>query len=250
MKNNLISIITIVISVIAIGFSLLRITPFEITSDTYIGTIATFIGIAVAMLIGYQIVNTLEIKKEVAEQRKLANDLKQMNEDLNKTIENQKKEMQEGFDILFTLVRYQENGWTSSIQAFCSLHASLVISLGTDRTEYEWIFKLLRKYIADINSRNFTYSIITLSNSTLNSRFICDSIDGKHHKEDLKNIIKEYTDIVDKDEKKIREDGNFCRIQIEYDRVMKLFHKRIDEINTNPQKDITSEEKFAITNPM
>jgi len=111
MKNNLISIITIVISVIAIGFSLLRIVPFEITSDTYIGTTATFIGISVTMLIGYQIVNTFEIKKEVTEQRKLANDLKQMNEDLNKIIEKQKNEMQEGFDIFSTLVNYQENGW-------------------------------------------------------------------------------------------------------------------------------------------
>lgn len=248
MKNNLISIITIVISVIAIGFSLLRITPFEITSDTYIGTIATFIGIAVTMLIGYQIVNTLEIKKEVAEQRKLANDLKQMNEDLNKTIENQKKEMQEGFDILFTLVRYQENVWTSSsIQAFCSLHTALAVSLGTNRIDYEWIFKLLRKYIAGINYHNITYSLTTYSDG----RCTCDSIDGKYHQKEFKYIIKkEYTDVVDKDEKQIREDGNFCRIKIEYDRVMKLFHKRIDEINTNPQKDITSEEKFAITNPM
>lgn len=245
MKNNLISIIAIVISVIAIGFSLLRIFPFEITSDTYIGTIATFIGIAVTMLIGYQIVNTLEIKKEVAEQRKLANDLKQMNNDLNKIIENQKKEMQEGFDILFTLVRYQENGWTSSIQAFCSLHAALVTSLGTDRTEYEWIFKLLRKYIADINRRNFTYALTTLSDG----RFICDSIDGKYHQKELKDIIKEYTDVVDKDEKQIREDSNFCRIQIEYDRVMRLFRKRIDKIIKDPNKDITPEEEFAITNP-
>lgn len=246
MKKNLISIIAIVISVIAIGLSLLRIVPFEITSDTYIGTIATFIGIAVTMLVGYQIVNTLEIRKEVAQQGKLANDLKQMNEDLNKTIEKQKNEMQEGFDIISTLIDYQEKGLTSSIQAFCSLHATLVISLRTDRSEYEWIFKLLRKYIADINLRNFTYGLTMLTNG----RCICDSIDGKHHQEDLKDIIKEYTDIVDKDEKKIREDDNFCRIQIEYDRVMKLFHKRIDEINTNPLKDITPEEEFAITNPI
>ena len=70
MKSNFISIIAFIVSVIAIGFSLLRIVPFAITSDTYIGIIATFIGIAVTILIGYQIINTLEIKREVLEQRK------------------------------------------------------------------------------------------------------------------------------------------------------------------------------------
>lgn len=245
MKNNLISIITIVISVIAIGFSLLRITPFEITSDTYIGTIATFIGIAVTMLVGYQIVNTFEIKNEVTEQRKLANDLKQMNEDLNKIIEKQKNEMQEGFDIFSTLVNYQENGWTSSIQAFSSLHRALVNSLETDRTEYERIFNLLRKYIVHINWQNFVSGFTTSSEG----RYICNTTDSKDYGKDLKDIIKEYTDIVDKDEKKIREDCNFCRIQIEYDRVMKLFHRRIEEIIANPQNEITPEEEFAITNP-
>lgn len=245
MKNNLISIIAIVISVIAIGFSLLRITPLEITSDTYIGIIATFIGIAVTMLIGYQIVNTLEIKKEVAEQRKLANDLKQMSEDLNKTIERQKNEMQEGFDIISTLVNYQEKDSRSSIQAFRSLHRVLVISLGTDRTEYEWIFKLLRKYIADINWQNFVSGFTTSSEG----RHICNTTHSEDKGKDLKDIIKEYTDVVDKDEQQIRENGNFCRIQIEYDRVMRSFRKRIDEIIKDPEKEITPEEELAITNP-
>lgn len=91
MKNTFISIIGLIVSVIAIGFSLLRIVPFVITSETYLGIIATFIGISVTMLIGYQIVNTLEIKREILEQRKLTNELQYMNDVLNKTIKTQKR---------------------------------------------------------------------------------------------------------------------------------------------------------------
>ena len=69
--------------------------------------------------------------------------LQYMNEVLNKTIKTQKNEMQEGFDIISTLVYYQENGWTYSIQAFTSFHKALIASLETDCTEYEWIFSLL-----------------------------------------------------------------------------------------------------------
>lgn len=245
MKTNKITICAFAFSIIAICLSLFRITPLEFSNDIYLGLLATFIGIVVTMLIGYQIFNTLEIKKEISEQRKLANVLEKMNQDLTKTIETQKNEMQEGFDIINTLINYQEYGWTSSTKAFGSLHRALVSSLKTDRTEYEWIFNLLRKYIADINWENFVGGFTTLSDG----RNICYTPDCKHYQKELKDIIKEYTDLIDKDEEQIRADKNFCHIQMEYDRVMRLFRKRIDEIINEPNKNLTQEEKYAITNP-
>lgn len=245
MKTNKIAICALALSIIALCLTLFRVTPLEFSNDIYLGLLATFIGIAVTMLIGYQIFNMFEMKKEVSEQRKLANDLKQMSEDLNKTIEKQKNEMQEGFDIISTLVNYQENGWTSSIQAFGSLHRALVASLKTERTEYGWIFNLLRKYIADINWQNFVGGFALLKDG----RAICNTPDSPHYQKELKDIAKEYTDIVDADEVIIRADENFCRIQMEYDRVMRLFRKRINEVLKDPNKNLTPEDKFAITNP-
>lgn len=245
MKTNKTAICGLALSIIAICLTLFRVTPLEFSNDIYLGLLATFIGIAVTMLIGYQIFNMFEIKKEVSEQRKLANDLKQMSEDLNKTIEKQKNEMQEGFEIISTLINYQANGRRSSIQAFGSLHRVLVSSLKIERTEYEWIFNLLRKYIADINWQNFV-SGFSLDKD---GRAICNTPDSSDYQRELKDIVQEYTDIVDADEVIIRADENFCRIQMEYDRVMRLYRKRINEVVKDPCKNLTPEEKFAITNP-
>lgn len=197
------------------------------------------------MLIGYQIFNTLEVKKEISEQRKLANELEKMNNDLVKIIETQKYVMQEGFDIITTLVTFQEHGNKSSIQAFGSLHGALVSSLKTDRKEYEWIFNLLRKYIANINLQNFPDGFAHQSDG----RLVCNTPDSIYFGKELKDIIKEHTDLIDKDEEQIRADENFCRIKIEYDRIMKLFRERINEIIKDPNKNLTPEEKDAITNP-
>jgi len=232
-------------SAIAIGFSLLRIVPFEITNDTYIGIIATFISIAVTILIGYQIVSMFEIKGEIVKQRKLTDDLRQMNEDLNKRTEKQNNEMQEGFDIISTLLNYQEHGSSSSIQSFKTLHKALVSSLKTDRTEYEWIFQLLRNYIVEINILNFGCGFQTLPDG----KTICSDSDSKYFKMDLKDITKEETDTLYKDEKAIRDDEKFCRIKIEYNRVMSAFKKRIEDICNDPMKEMTFEEKKAIINP-
>lgn len=68
--------------------------------------------------------------------------------------------------------------------------------------------------------------------------------------EKSKDIAKEYTEIVDRDEAIIRSEDNFFRIQMEYDRVMRLFRKRIGEMLKDPKKNLTPEEKFAITNPL
>jgi len=44
-------ILALLISLIALGFSLVRVTPFTINGDTYIGLIASFIGISDTLLI-------------------------------------------------------------------------------------------------------------------------------------------------------------------------------------------------------
>ena len=48
-------------------------------------------------------------------------------------------------------------------------------------------------------------------------------------RKDIKNMKKNKLSI-DEDEKKIRTNQNFCRISMEYDRIMILYRKRISEI--------------------
>ncbi|MCL2311328.1 MAG: hypothetical protein FWC41_02395 [Firmicutes bacterium] len=244
MKNNKLSIVALLVSLIAMSFTFFRITPFEFSNDIYIGIIATFVAVSATLVIGFQIVNTLEIRKEISEQRKMSDELKQMNNGLNKTIENQQNKMEEGFSIINALMQYQK-GYQYSNIAFYYLHHALISSLRIDESEYEWLFEWLRAFIADINWENFNCGGISKQNDS----YICVGLNSPHFQKEFKDIVKEYTIQIDEDEEKIRGDKNFCRIQMEYDRIMKLYRKRILEIIEDPTKQLTPEEKFSITHP-
>ena len=170
--------------------------------------------------------------------------MQKLYDELKQTTERQSNEMGEGFEIINTLIQHQKNGTNYSIQSFNLLHHVLITSLKINRTEYEWIFNFLREYIANINWQNFTGAFSQRSDGS----FICCEIDSPFYEKNLKDIIKEYTDIVKADEEVIRKDENFCRIKMEYDIVLRLYNTRISEMLKDPNKYLTQEEKFAITN--
>lgn len=58
-------VISIIISIISIIISLINISPFTINEATYIGILITLMGIAFTGLVGYQIFNTIDIKREL-----------------------------------------------------------------------------------------------------------------------------------------------------------------------------------------
>ena len=61
MKQWVINLMLFSAAIVAIGFSLLRVVPFEVTESTYIGIIVTFIGIIVTVLVGF--IMQLNLKK-------------------------------------------------------------------------------------------------------------------------------------------------------------------------------------------
>ncbi len=71
MKHIFISIISLVISIIAIGLCTIQVTPsYSINEQTYIGIIATLIGVLVTFVVGYQILNTIKIKYKMRKIKK------------------------------------------------------------------------------------------------------------------------------------------------------------------------------------
>ena len=70
MKQWIINLILLLLSIIAILFLLLKVTPFEVTSETYIGTIVSLLSLAAAFVIGYQIYNAIEFRREIKNQKK------------------------------------------------------------------------------------------------------------------------------------------------------------------------------------
>ena len=69
MKQWAINLLLFILVCLALLFAILKITPFEITGDTYIGTIVSLLSLAVAFVIGYQIYNAIELRREIKEQR-------------------------------------------------------------------------------------------------------------------------------------------------------------------------------------
>ena len=82
MKQWMINLVLLLLSLVALLFSLLKVTPFEITSETYIGTIVTLLSFAAALVIGYQIYNAIELRKEIENQRKKYDEIVKRNEEI------------------------------------------------------------------------------------------------------------------------------------------------------------------------
>lgn len=89
MKQWMINLVLLLFSIAAILFSLLKITPFEITGDTYIGTIVSLLSLAAAFAIGYQIYNAIEFKNEIENQRKKYNEIVKRNEEIESKLKCQ-----------------------------------------------------------------------------------------------------------------------------------------------------------------
>lgn len=242
MKKHFWNILSAAIAIIALCFSLWKVTPFNMNGDVFIGTIATFIGVSVTLLIGYQIYNAVELKKDIQEQKKISEQTRQQYLDVSEKIRLQEFVMQEGFDVISTMVSYQKNGSTSSASAFKGIHHALVSSLNTDREDYEWLFGLLKKYISDINWQNFCGS---MGKNESGSLIAADG--SKNQGRKLSELIDiEFNIQIDEEEKVIRAHKDFRMIRMEYGKIMRLYRQRIKEMLES--KELNPDEKSAIIN--
>lgn len=247
MKQWVINIILFGLAIIAILIALLKVTPFEVTEGTYIGVIITLLSIVATFVIGYQIYNAIEFKKEISNQKKRFEVILQKNKEIDEKYHKQNYQMQEGFDILSALTSYNERGSIEAsnkvLQSFQLMHRALISSIETDRTDYEFIFDYLRLFITELNYSTFSFSRIgTVGNYRAHT--------SEGTSKPLQKVLDSYLSPIKEDENKIRSSQNFCKIQSEYNRVMKLFYERVQRIAFNPGKPITPEENEKIKNPM
>ena len=125
------------------------------------------------------------------------------------------------------------------------MHKALLSSIETDRVDYEMIFGYLRIYISHMNSQTFTSGFACYPDGTCRI-----NVPGNNYGKTLQEVIDEFAKPIKEDEKQIRSNKNFCKIQFEYNRVMKLFYHRLSDIAQNPMKQLTAEEIDRIINPM
>ncbi len=130
MKKNILGIIAIVISIVALVFSIVRVAPFTITEGTYIGIIAAFIGISVAILIGYQIFNVIEWKGKMQQLKKQQNELNLQSNKIKTELNDLKLDYHKKLLNILVLF-YREQSYISETQK--DVHNGLLYELNAIR---------------------------------------------------------------------------------------------------------------------
>lgn len=205
-------IFALIISLVSLGFSLLRITPFSINEDTYIGLLATFIGISVTLLIGFQIINFFEVKKEFGEIKKTMEELRKTKEEIlntQKEISRIENESQECLDII--AAKFLSLEQESCVDAFLVQQVALISSLKAHRKDFSVVFSGLKRYISKMQPGFFAT--------------------GTNVQIDIN--IDNYIERAKKNDSQIKEFENYCSIKYEYEHILKCFFDRMENARKN-----------------
>lgn len=229
----IISTIAIVLSIVTIILFFIKVSPNSVVdSNTFIGVCTACIGIAVTFIIGYQIVNALQIKEKLSTLEKTSIKLEKLYAESEKKMQEQdckmqqqNYKMQEGFELTSAIRNYYMNSETTSrLLSFLDFHEALVFSVKTDRTEYDWIFYYMKKCIFSIVDSSFRMGQLYIDNKT---KIDCSS------SRKLEDIINDFNTSIKKREELIRNKDGFRLISIEYNKVMELYQRRISDILKN-----------------
>lgn len=254
MNQKFINLILTVMTLVALFFSWYKVVPCEITNDTYIGTIVTALSIVITLVIGYQIINVIEIRKDLREQRaenekernryaQLLKNVEQKGLILERKIREQENESAEELNILHSLIVFNDGqDFVTCADAFAIMHKALQYSIETDRTEYEWIFQYLRKFISVMQVQAFNASVSYHRDGKITINVLGHPYYGK----ELKTMLDDYCKPIYEVDSAIRSSHNFIKIKLEYERVMKHFENRIQGILKDPSTPPSQEEQDYI----
>lgn len=258
-KVRILDILLIIFSIIAVGFSLVRVVPFECSSETYIGVLVTLLGIGVTLVIGYQILNVVEIRNKIEKQSEISKKLliknKHLEQCLTKKIKELKKkseeqehhnkkrdyEIDEQLDVLRAYNSYNSNAVTHVGDAFLSLHHSLIYGIHIEDNDFSLVFFNLRKYLSEMDKM----SIGIVGGITKGEDGIPYIFDGTH-KTYVYDCVDSYCNRIYETENTIKQNANFYLIEDEYNKIMRHFRIRMEWLRVDPNKILTEEEKQSI----
>lgn len=251
MKQKYIIFLSVILSATALLFSLIRVLPFEVTEDTYMGTMATFLSIAVTLVIGYQILNVIEIRRDLNAQKednlKLKGKLHSLINDIQLTATEQslaQKELETNTQgkllILDSLIEYHSGqGIVTCASAFQKMHDAVFCCLNGDVKEYERIFSYMRRFICDMNYRSFGVTGLTIFDD---GRRIVNDTNHPYSQRELSEVINDYTQPIIECKKRIESHKNYGNIKFEYERIMEHLERVLNNILKEPNKELSTEE--------
>lgn len=242
MKRKSFSLFLIWFAIVALFIlHISRVKPQIVwSSETYIGIFVALIGIAVTMIIGYQIVNAIDIKSDLRSMRKdidnqrneIQNTICTVNEkqhELSEHISNINASVNEGIKILDALrIGSDGNIISKEFDAFCKLHEALLDGLDYDSPNYLFILQRMQEYGRKICTQSFgsAFSInddgvyFGSPNSPYFNRKLSDYLE-----EEILPGIREI-------ETKIKAHKKFAAISLTYTELMNKFYNRVNIAST------------------
>ncbi len=215
------SLLAFVISIVALVVFFCKVGPYSVVSiDTFIGVIAGFIGIAVTLLVGYQIYNALDLRQRIAAVETLKTSL----ENQQQQLEVLKNEQAEGIEIIQARLFFNTPGML--LEAFLHFHSAIRYSLSVDhkREGYKWLLEELKVYMLGVSNVAFA-----------------DCIDQK----DFQNKINELKSFYQKYDQEIRNHANYLYIRNGYEELMSKFEIRLNYISNCKSVSLEEIDKLA-----
>lgn len=255
--NSKISILIVLIFIWLIVLSLclfIRVEPnIKWSSETYIGIFVASIGVATAIIIGFQVINAIDVKSDLRSMRSeidnkilkwkdTAKSLECKHSDLEKHVDSINASVREGIAVLDALRMGGEGeNIGRDLDAFCKMHEALLFSLGYNSTNYDFIFSKLIEFGSRICTQTFGTGFAMNKDG-----FYYTSPNSPHYQKKLTDIVdNEILPQIKEVESQIRNNANFIRISYNYDDLMRRFYSRVKVASTQffPE-NIEEFEKF------
>lgn len=138
MKKNWISWLALALSIVACIITWLRVDVY-INNDTFVGVMAGFMGACATIIVGFQIFNSIETKRDINELKESykikISDIEKVQKELENQIKDSKiKELTiESFAYqAYAITIYQEQPFT----AYSVFHTALKLVLESNKNEY------------------------------------------------------------------------------------------------------------------
>lgn len=212
--------ISFVTSIITMMLFFVKVSPNSVVDClTFIGVIATFIGISVTLLIGYQIYNAVEIKNRLSKLQQLEEEISDSKSKLTDLAN-----LQEEAIAIIEAKLLQAKG--ESCNAFAKFHSAIKysIKLPFKREGYPLLLDELADYMKDVN---------------LNSFDNCIALDQ------LNTEIELFKDLFDKDILLIKGSPDYPIIKYRYEELMDKFDTRLNLIGEGKHVSPFSIDKLA-----
>ena len=225
-----------VLCLLSLTISVCAVVDYTFLAESFIGIIATYIGVAITIVIGYQIFSVIEFRDDLKTQKNANEGIIKENMILQRKITEQQQSidkylsrLEESKNMLYALYLYKDED--DSFRAFSSMHLALLYALDCESEDIDDILSNLRIYVNTLCGHYFG---ITGCAKTKEGVCYINSPQHIFYKKTVKEFI-DYcmTKVWDVD-KKIRIHTSYKNIHYEYESIMCELVKKLEWISRDP----------------